>query len=209
MPDAEGGIVPLSCLVAREIHAPADVTPIEWRLLTSREVSDLAAAAQLIDWYRVRWEMEIFFHVLKNGCRVDALQLSTIERALAGFMIVAWCIAHLMRLGRSCLGLDAGLLFEPDEWKAAFILNKKAPPDKPLRLNEVVRLVAMPGGFLARKGDGEPGVKTIWQACSESWTSLLASDMCARPGIRLVCNGMRYRLSRNGGAGCGLAAFWA
>ncbi|SAL88047.1 hypothetical protein AWB74_08378 [Caballeronia arvi] len=31
------------------------------------------------------------------------------------------------------------------------------------RLNEVVRLVALLGGFLARKGDGEPGVKTIWQ----------------------------------------------
>ena len=28
-------------------------------------------------------------------------------------------------------------------------------------LNEVVRLVARLGGFLARKGDGEPGVKTI------------------------------------------------
>jgi hypothetical protein len=26
----------------------------------------------------------------------------------------------------------------------------------------VLRLVAMLGGFLARKGDGEPGVKTIW-----------------------------------------------
>ena len=26
----------------------------------------------------------------------------------------------------------------------------------------VVRLVARLGGFLARKGDGEPGVKTIW-----------------------------------------------
>jgi hypothetical protein len=25
-----------------------------------------------------------------------------------------------------------------------------------------VRLVARLGGFLARKGDGEPGVKTIW-----------------------------------------------
>ncbi|MEJ0004594.1 MAG: IS4 family transposase [Pararobbsia sp.] len=54
------------------------------------------------------------------------------------------------------------MLFEPDEWKAAFILNKKTPPDKPPQLNEVVRLVAMLGGFLARKGDGEPGVKTIW-----------------------------------------------
>jgi hypothetical protein len=32
----------------------------------------------------------------------------------------------------------------------------------PPKLNEVVRLVAMLGGFLARKGDGEPGVKTIW-----------------------------------------------
>ena len=26
----------------------------------------------------------------------------------------------------------------------------------------MVRRVAMLGGFLARKGDGEPGVKTIW-----------------------------------------------
>ncbi|NRO99811.1 hypothetical protein GWC77_28975, partial [Paraburkholderia sp. NMBU_R16] len=42
-----------------------------------------------------------FFHVLKNGCRVEALQLSTIERierALAVFMVVAWRIARLMRL---------------------------------------------------------------------------------------------------------------
>ena len=28
--------------------------------------------------------------------------------------------------------------------------------------NEVVRLIARLGGFLARKRDGEPGVKTIW-----------------------------------------------
>ena len=68
-----------------------------------------------------------------------------------------------MRLGRTCPELDAQLLFEPDEWRAAFILNRKTPPDTPPRLNEVVRLVAMLGGFLARKGDGEPGVKTIWQ----------------------------------------------
>lgn len=165
LPNAHGGVVAISCLVAREIDAPAGVTPIEWRLLTNRDVPDLAEAARLIDWYRARWEVETFFHVLKNGCRVEALQLSTIERierALAVFMVVAWRIARLMRLGRTCPDLDAGLLFEPDEWKAAFILNKKVPPDKPPRLNEAVRLVAMLGGFLARNGDGEPGVKTIW-----------------------------------------------
>jgi hypothetical protein len=67
-----------------------------------------------------------------------------------------------MRLGRSCPDLNTELLFHPDEWQAAYILNKKKLPDAPSRLNEIVRLVAMPGDFLARKDDGEPRVKTIW-----------------------------------------------
>lgn len=67
-----------------------------------------------------------------------------------------------MRLGRICPDLDAELLFHRDEWQSAFILNKKKPPKTPPRLNQVVRLVAMLGGFLARKGDGGPGGKTIW-----------------------------------------------
>ena len=53
-------------------------------------------------------------------------------------------------------------MFEPDEWKAAYILNKQKLPCKPPTLKEVVRLVARLGGFLARTGEGEPGVKTIW-----------------------------------------------
>ncbi|WP_116329800.1 IS4 family transposase, partial [Cupriavidus taiwanensis] len=165
-PDAAGGVVSATCIVAREVDPPAGVKPIEWRLLSNREVNDLDAAAQLIDWYRARWEVELFFHVLKNGCRVEALQLASmarLERALALFMVVAWRIARLMRLGRTCPDLDAGLLFERDEWRAAFNLDKKKPPKTSPRLNEVVRLVAMLGCFLARKGDGEPGVKTIWQ----------------------------------------------
>lgn len=107
----------------------------------------------------------MFFHILKNGCRIEALQLSTgarLERALALFMVVAWRIARLMRLGRTCPDLDAALLFEQDEWQAAYILNRKKLPKTPPKLNEIVRLVAMLGGFLARKADGEPGVKTVW-----------------------------------------------
>ncbi|MCW8177957.1 IS4 family transposase, partial [Verminephrobacter aporrectodeae] len=86
----------------------------------------LEQAARMIDWYRARWEIEMFFHVLKNGCRIEALQLgsvSKIERAVVLYMVVAWRIARLMRLGRSCPQLDAQLMFEPDEWKAAYILN--------------------------------------------------------------------------------------
>jgi hypothetical protein len=68
-----------------------------------------------------------------------------------------------MRLGRTCPELEAELVFDRDEWQAAYILMKKRPPAKPPQLNAVVRLIAMLGGFLGRKGDGEPGVKTIWQ----------------------------------------------
>lgn len=154
-----------SCVIAREIDPPVGVKALEWRLLTNREAPDFEAAVQLIDWYRARWEIELFFHVLKNGCKVEALQLSTferLERALMLFMVVSWRIARLMRLGRTCPDLEAELLFERDEWEAAFILNKRRPPKAPPPLNEVVRLVATLGGFLGRKCDGEPGVKTIW-----------------------------------------------
>ena len=163
--DGKGGEVEVSCLVAREDEAPKGVKPVEWRLLTNRGAQTLESAIELIDWYRARWEIELFFHVLKNGCKVEALQLSTVnrlERALALFMVVAWRIARLMRLGRTCPDLDAALLFEKDEWQAAYILNKKKAPKSPPKLNEVIRLIAMLGGFLGRKGDGEPGVKTIW-----------------------------------------------
>lgn len=163
--DGEGGRVAATCVVAREVGAPTGVKAVEWRLVTNREAATFEAAAELIDWYRARWEIELFFHVFKNGCRVEALQLSTVdrlERALALFMVVAWRIARLMRLGRTCPDLDAELFFERDEWQAAFILNKRKPPKTPPPLNQVVRLIAMLGGFLARKGDGEPGVKTLW-----------------------------------------------
>jgi hypothetical protein len=164
--DGKGGRLEPTCIVAREVDAPAGVKAVGWRLLTNREAASFEAAAELIDSYRARWEIELFFHVLKNVCQVEALQLSSLERlerALALFMVVAWRIARLMRLGRTCPELPAELLFDPSEWQAALLLNKKRLPKKPPRLNEVARLIAMLGGFLGRKGDGEPGVKTLWQ----------------------------------------------
>lgn len=163
--DGQRGHFEVTCLIARELDAPPGAKPIAWRLLTNRTAESLEAVAELIDWYRARWEIERLFLVLKEGCRVEALQLATmerIERALALFLVVAWRIARLMRLGRTVPDLDAALLLEPEEWQAAYILAKKPLPTAPPRLNAVLRLIAQLGGFLGRKGDGEPGVKTIW-----------------------------------------------
>lgn len=166
LPDGQGGMMPVTCLIARETGVPEGQKAVEWRLLTNRVVATLEEAAQLIDWYRCRWEIETLFHVLKNGCRVESLQLGharKLELALAIYLVVAWRLAHLTRLGRILPDLPASAVFEQTEWQAAWLLAEKPPPRKMPTLREVIRRIAMLGGFLARKGDGEPGVKTLWQ----------------------------------------------
>ena len=50
-----------------------------------------------------------------------------------------------------------------EECHAAYVLAKKPIPKNPPTLRELIRQMARLGGFLGRKGDGEPGVKTLWQ----------------------------------------------
>lgn len=163
--DGAGGQLSVTCVLAEESNPPAGSKPVLWRLLSNRPVRTLEEGVELIDWYRARWEIELFFLILKEGCRIEALQLGHIERietALALYLVVAWRINRLMRLGRSLPELPADLLFEKDEWQAAYILNKKPVPKTAPQLNAVVRLIARLGGFLCRKGDGEPGAKALW-----------------------------------------------
>jgi len=107
----------------------------------------------------------MFFDVLKVGCQVEALQLDTkerIEKALALYMMVAWRVLFLMRLGRVCPALSADLVFDKLEWQVSFRLGKQALPDGIPTLNQVIRNIAVLGGFLGRKSDGDPGAKSIW-----------------------------------------------
>lgn len=130
----------------------------------------LQEATELIDWYRARWEIELFFLILKKGCRVERLQLSDkglLESALAIYLVIAWRINRLMRLGRTVPELDTELVFEPDEWRAAFILNKKPISQKMSGLNELIHLIALRGWFLGCKSHGEPGAKTLWLGLQE------------------------------------------
>jgi hypothetical protein len=154
-----GAPLSVTSIVAREIDAPAGAKPVEWRLLTNRCADTCAEVVELIDWYRARWEIEMLFDILKNACRIESLQLEHIdklERAIAMYLVVAWRIAHLMRLGRTCPDLDAARFFDWAEIRAAYMRSKAGPPTIP-KLNEVLRLIAGFGGFLGahRLGDDD------------------------------------------------------
>ncbi|MGF6483075.1 IS4 family transposase [Paraburkholderia sp. JPY419] len=41
-------------------------------------------------------------------------------------------------------------------------MAKLQQPERPQTLNQMIRMIASLGGPLGRKGDGEPGAKTLW-----------------------------------------------
>jgi hypothetical protein len=112
------------------------------------------------------WGIEVYFKVLKSGCRVEQLQLEKRERlepALAFYMIIAWRVLYLTMLGRACPEMPCDTVFADEEWRAVYLVTQRqAPPDEPPSLDTMVRMVATLGGFLNRKSDGFPGPKTLW-----------------------------------------------
>lgn len=73
--------VTLTAVLVREENPPANVKePVEWLLLTNTFVKDFHQAAQVIEWYCCRWQIEVFHKILKSGCRVEECRLRTAGR---------------------------------------------------------------------------------------------------------------------------------
>lgn len=158
--------VTITALLACEENPPAGEEPLVWLLLTSRCLETAEQAAELMQWSLCRFQIEVFFKILKSGCRVEQLQLETrqrLEPALALYLIIAWRILYLTMLGRTCPELPCEVVFAPEEWQAGYIVStRQPPPAQPPSLNTLIRMVASFGGFLGRQGDGFPGSQTIW-----------------------------------------------
>ena len=158
--------VEVTALLASEDNPPAGEKPVEWLLLSSVGIETAEQAGDMLQWYLARWQIEIFFKILKTGCKVEELQLEKeerIEAALSLYLIIAWRILFLTTLGRECPELPCNVVFDDEEWRAAYIVSKrKRPPDEPPTLNVMICIIAGFGGFIGRKGDGFPGPQTIW-----------------------------------------------
>jgi hypothetical protein len=155
-------------VLAKEEGAPEGAEPIEWRLLTTLAVESFEQACEKVAWYTQRWGIEVFHRTLKSGCRIEDRQLGhadRLEACLAIDMVVAWRIYHMVKLGREVPELPCDVYFDEAEWKAlvAYSTKNPVPPEQAPSLREAIRMVAKIGGFLGRKGDGEPGTETLWR----------------------------------------------
>ena len=126
----------------------------------------------MLEWYRHRWLIERYFYSLKAGCRVDQLQLESgerIERAIATYSIVAWRLMWLMHTARQQPDLPISDHLKTTEWQALYLLYHRISklPETVPRLGESVRWIAQLGGFIGRKSDGDPGIRTLWRGWME------------------------------------------
>ncbi len=158
--------VTLTAIQAKEERPPKGERPVQWILLTNLAVETLEQAQEKLAWYLCRWQIEVFFKILKSGCTVEELQLEHVDRienALAFYQIIAWRVLYLTMLGRECPELPCDLVFEEQEWQAVYLVTRKQrPPESPPSIDVIIRMVAGYGGFLNRKHDGYPGPQTIW-----------------------------------------------
>ncbi len=158
--------IAINVVSVSEVNPPPNDEPVEWLLLTSLPIDDIEQVQRVIQYYCVRWMIEVFFRVLKSGCRVEERLFEYMDRlltCLAIYVIVAWRTLYVCRLGRSCPDISCEAVFEPAEWKSVWkVMRRENPPAHPPPLGMFIRLVAQLGGYVNRKRADPPGPQTLW-----------------------------------------------
>ena len=165
---ADGPPRPLRLWVVRvwEVDAPEGVEPVEWVLLTSLPVRDLADALRMAEWYGLRWLIEEYHKCLKTGCRVEKRQLGHADRLEPLLGILTVVAVRLLALKQRALAEpDAPAVGHVSELEVRLLAaeRKLRTPLHQVTVRQFWRGVAHLGGFLGRKGDGEPGWQTTWK----------------------------------------------
>ena len=163
-----GKKVKVNSVMAIEENSPKGEDPLIWIFITSLPIGTFGDIKEIISYYLCRWEIELFFKVLKSGCKIEERQLQTTEKMkglISLFMVLAWRVMFTMMLGRVCSEMSCGDLFDEAEWKSVYKITykKKALPRKPPPLGEFIIMIAVLGGYIEQKGGEPPGVKTMWK----------------------------------------------
>lgn len=150
---------------------------VEWRLLTSLEVLNLADALQCVEWYCYRWLIERFHFVLKSGTEIEKLQLEEakgLQRAIHLYSIAAMELMKLTYLARATPEASCELVLTKEQWMVLYMLTFKSNglPTEPPTMEDAARWIGRLGGHLGRKSDGFPGLKVIWRGYRKLMTAV-------------------------------------
>lgn len=153
---------------AIEETQPADRDRIRWTLLTNLPVTKKADTLQVLEWYKQRWKIEVYFKVLKSGMGVEALKLrerKRLERWIALCCVVSWRIHWLTMLARESETFPETYVFTENE---CLILTRTGKLcDAATGINVYLYALARLGGYLNRTTDPPPGIIVMWRGIRE------------------------------------------
>jgi len=161
----------LSCwaVQVKEVGScPKGEAPIEWRLLTTREVKDFESACEVVRAYALRWRVEEVHRTWKSGCGVEETGLSYEPFRLWATLLL--CVAvrteRLKRRSRAEPEAPAEEEFSSEELQALRLLSSRAKrrkePAAPVKLGEATLWVAEMGGYMGpTPSRGPPGSTVI------------------------------------------------
>ncbi|MGE0523171.1 MAG: IS4 family transposase, partial [Variibacter sp.] len=137
-------------------------------LATNLPVGDLAAAVEKLEWYALRWKMEVFHKVMKSGCCAEEARLETAER-LAKFLalvaVVSWRIFFLTMSARANPEVEPETILTPAEIATLDGIDAARAKPRILRKTLATYLlqIAILGGYLARNHDPPLGNMVVWR----------------------------------------------
>jgi len=164
----------IGVVFAEEVKPPKDVEPVCWLLFTNLPVENINQAQEVLEIYKVRWEIETFHKILKSACKVESARLESadrLKRLIATLSVVAWRLHVLTKQKREQPNAPCTEVLTELEWHVLYLLIHKTDkwPKHPPTLAEAVLWIAKLGHFIGRKSDGEPGPLTLY----EGWQKLI------------------------------------
>lgn len=159
----------LTVIHAEERVAPKNRKKVEWKLITDLPVGSRADAIEKLEWYALRWKIEVFHKILKSGCKAEESRLRTAQRLtnlISVFCIISWRVFWMTMLNRSAPDAPPALALTATEVALLDRLVNDKPKPRRKTLSHYLTKVARLGGYLARAKDPPPGNTVMWRGLS-------------------------------------------
>jgi len=177
----------LTMVEVREVNVPAhEDDPIHWLLWTTEPARTKKQIMAVVRAYALRWRIEDFHLVWKQGCRVEQLQLETRDRLDKALLLYAGVAVRLLRLrdlARTEPTAPCTEVLTDDEWRAlqTHITGEATTTTTAVpTIEQATKWLGRLGGHLGRMSDGMPGVRTLWRG----WRDLAILVAGYRAGCR-------------------------
>lgn len=145
----------------------ANKKQLKWILYTNTPIETLEDALETLRIYKARWRIEEYHLILKSGLGIEKVKFQHADNIKR---FIALCIPTATKLLeiRYCNSYkpheNVARLLSPIYVKALKMLLKEQGKEIPrkITINKMVETIGVAGGWMARKRDGPPGVRTLW-----------------------------------------------